>query len=477
MEMQNRKKDGDLFWEYGHFAPVMNEYGDIEHYLAIKEDITIKKQQQDKITHQAHFDTLTDLPNRFLSLDRLSQLVLEAKRYNQQVAVLFIDLDDFKKINDALGHEAGDKLLVEVAKRLLSIVRSGDTVGRLGGDEFLVLLGRINDVTEAGKVAELILEHITKTFEIAGRKLVISTSIGIAIAPDDGNSAAELLRDADMAMYNSKALGRNTYSYFTHEMNKKSQRKLALEEQIYGALKRGEFSVFYQQQVDIATGKIMGAEALLRWFNPVLGNITPDEFIPIAEQTGLIVSIGQFVLNEALNKTAIWQNKYNKQFRIAVNLSPIQFRDPQLVEHIEKALTQSEVPSNTLELEITEGVLMSEHSSINSILSEISQLGINLAMDDFGTGYSSLSYLRNYPFNVLKIDKTFIDNIITVSSDRKLIKAAIAMAHGLNLKVVAEGVETQEQYDYLNKLDCDYAQGYLLGKPIPADKMDEDLQI
>jgi len=278
-----------------------------------------------------------------------------------------------------------------------------------------------------------------------------------------------------MAMYNSKALGRNTYSYFTHEMNKKSQRKLALEEQIYGALKRGEFSVFYQQQVDIATGKIMGAEALLRWFNPVLGNITPDEFIPIAEQTGLIVSIGQFVLNEALNKTAIWQNKYNKQFRIAVNLSPIQFRDPQLVEHIEKALTQSEVPSNTLELEITEGVLMSEHSSINSILSEISQLGINLAMDDFGTGYSSLSYLRNYPFNVLKIDKTFIDNIITVSSDRKLIKAAIAMAHGLNLKVVAEGVETQEQYDYLNKLDCDYAQGYLLGKPIPADKMDEDL--
>lgn len=472
LEMENRKKNGEIFWERGHFAPVTDEYGTIQHYLAIKEDITIQKQQQEKITHQAHFDTLTDLPNRFLALDRLSHLLLEGERADYKSAVLFLDLDDFKKINDTLGHATGDKLLIEVATRLLNVIRSGDTVGRLGGDEFLILLGGLKNATEAGLVAEAILKRITKTFLIEGRRLMLSASIGIAIAPDDGDIPADLLRDADAAMYNAKALGRNTYSYFTDEMNKNLQRKLALEEQIYGAIERNELTVFYQPQIDISSGNLMGAEALIRWYNPALGNVTPDEFIPIAEQTGLIVAIGQFVLSEALSKTADWQTQFDPQFRIAVNLSPIQLRDPKLVDYIETTLIQSKVSSKTLELELTEGVLMSGHHSIDTTLSRLNELGINIAMDDFGTGYSSLSYLRNYPFDVLKIDKSFIDDIITDPSDRELIIAAIAMAHGLNIKVVAEGVETQEQYDDLKTLDCDYAQGYLLGKPMPFEEME-----
>ncbi len=471
-EMQNRKKNGDIFWEYGHFAPVTDDHGFVKHYLAIKQDISIQKQQLEKIAHQAHYDALTDLPNRFLSLDRLSYLLLESQRHHHQVAVLFLDLDDFKKINDTLGHATGDRLLIEVALRLTSVIRSEDTVGRLGGDEFLILLGGLKQASEAGQVAKVILKCLTKTFRVDGRKLFLSASIGIAIAPDDGDIPTDLLRDADAAMYHAKSLGRNTYSYFTDKMNKNLKRKLALEEQIQGAVKRNEFTVFYQPQFDMHTGKIMGAEALLRWFNPTLGNITPDEFIPIAEHTGIITSIGQFVLREALYQTAVWQKKYNDQFRIAVNLSPIQFRDDKLVDLIKNILNQSDVLSNTLELEITEGVLMSGHKSIDVALSKFSQSGIKLAMDDFGTGYSSLSYLRNYPFNVLKIDKCFIDDLITDPSDRELIIASIAMAHGLNIKVVAEGVETQEQYDELKKLGCDYAQGYLLGKPVPANEMD-----
>ncbi|MCK5354250.1 MAG: EAL domain-containing protein, partial [Methyloprofundus sp.] len=472
-EMQSRKKNGDVFWEYGHITPVTDEQGVIQHYLSIKEDITLRKQQQEQISHQAHFDTLTDLPNRFLSLDRLAQLLREAKRHNEKVAVLFLDLDDFKKINDTLGHATGDKLLIEVARRLLNVTRSEDTVGRLGGDEFLILLGGLKETTEAAQVAEVILSHLVEVYKIEGRELIVSASIGVTISPDDGVNPAELLRDADAAMYNAKVLGRNTYSFFTEEMNKNLQHRLILEEQIYGALKRNEFTVFFQPKVDFSTGKIMGAEALLRWDNPMLGNVPPSEFIAIAEQSGLIAAIGQFVLTTVLHKTAYWQKNYVKDFCIAINLSPVQFRDPSLVKFIENTLNQSGVSTDTLELEITEGVLMNGYGYINSVLSDLNKLGVNIAMDDFGTGYSSLSYLRNYPFDVLKIDKSFINDITVDPADRELIIAIIAMAHGLNLKVVAEGIETQEQYDDLKALGCDYGQGYLLGTPMTENEMTE----
>jgi diguanylate cyclase (GGDEF)-like protein/PAS domain S-box-containing protein len=472
-EVLNRKKNGDLFWESAHIAPVLNESGDISHYLAVREDITLRKHQDEKILHQAHFDALTDLPNRFLSLDRLSQLISEAERNSELVAVLFLDLDDFKKINDTLGHDIGDKLLVEAAARLQNEIRSGDTVGRLGGDEFIVLLGGLTDASDASPVVENLLNRFRDSFRIDGRELVLTASIGIAIFPDDGSTSSELLRNADSAMYYSKDDGRNTYSYFTKAMNQNVSRRLALEEQMHGALDRGEFQLFYQPKINIANSKIVGVEALLRWHNPTLGEISPDEFISIAEQTGLIVPIGEFVLTEALTMTPYWQNECGGSFTVAVNLSPRQFRDPNLVPFIERSLSESGIMNKTLELEITEGVLMSGHGYIAKALKNINTLGINIAMDDFGTGYSSLSYLRKYPFDVLKIDRSFVNDITVDKADRELVNAAIAMAHSLGLKVVAEGVETEEQLALLADQGCDIAQGYLFSKPVPADKISE----
>ena len=465
-ELQNRRKDGEIIWEYAHFSPVIDGSGTIRHYLAVKEDITQRKLQAEQILHQAHFDALTDLPNRFLSLDRLTQLLNEAQRNDEKVAVLFLDLDDFKKVNDTLGHETGDNLLIDSAQRLRSVVRSGDTVGRLGGDEFIVLLGGLAEASAAQPIVENLLDRFRDAFRIDGRELMMTISIGIAVYPSDGDNASQLLRNADSAMYHSKELGRNTYSYFTNAMNEGVLRRLALEEQMHGALERGEFSVLYQPQIDISSNRIMGAEALLRWTNPALGPVLPTEFIPIAEQNGLIVPLGDYVLKKALSKTSRWQKDYDAEFRIAVNLSPRQFRSPELVNNIKQSLENSGVAPRYLELEITEGVLLSSHTYIDEALEELNQLGISLSMDDFGTGYSSLSYLRNYPFDVLKIDRSFISDIRKNSADRELINAAISMAHSLNLKVVAEGVETKEQLESLKELGCDYAQGFLFSKPV-----------
>jgi diguanylate cyclase (GGDEF)-like protein/PAS domain S-box-containing protein len=470
-EVMNRKKNGELYWESAHIAPVLDESGSIRNYLAVREDITLRKQQEEKILHQAHFDALTDLPNRFLSLDRLSQLISEAQRNAELVAVLFLDLDDFKRINDTLGHDIGDKLLIESSDRLQSEIRSGDTVGRLGGDEFIILLGRLSNVADAIPVVDNLLNIFRDSFKIDGRELVLTASIGISIYPNDGDSPSELLRNADSAMYCSKDEGRNTYSYFTKAMNQNVSRRLALEEQMHGALDRGEFKLLYQPKIDIGSRKIIGVEALLRWHNPALGDVSPDEFISIAEQTGLIVPIGEFVLTEALNMNKRWKDECKEIFTVAVNLSPRQFRDPNLVSFIENAMNLSGTLGKSLELEITEGVLMSGHGYIDKALADINELGVSIAMDDFGTGYSSLSYLRSYPFNVLKIDRSFINDITEGTADRELVFAAIAMAHGLGLKVVAEGVETEEQLELLSVQGCEIAQGYLFSKPVSADEI------
>jgi diguanylate cyclase (GGDEF)-like protein/PAS domain S-box-containing protein len=465
-ELQNRKKNGEIFWEQAHIAPVMDESGATCHYLAVKQDISRRKQQEERILHQAHFDALTDLPNRFLALDRLSQLVIEASRDGEKVAVLFLDLDDFKKVNDTMGHDIGDRLLIEAARRLHHSVRSSDTVGRLGGDEFIILLGGLKDAADARPVAENLLNGIRSSFRIERRELILTASIGIAVYPDDGDCASVLLRNADSAMYYSKDQGRNTYTYFTDSMNEGVSRRLILEEQMLGALGRGEFSLCYQPQMNVGSGQTNGIEALLRWHNPALGEISPGEFIPIAEQTGLIIPIGQFVLTEALRMAARWQQNREQPLIMAVNLSPRQFRDPSLVPFIEDALSRSGVPHDALELEITEGVLMSGHAHIDDALAALSRLGVSIAMDDFGTGYSSLSYLRRYPFDVLKIDRSFVNDITVDSADRELVNACIAMAHGLGLKVVAEGVETRAQLELLAAQGCDFAQGYLFSRPL-----------
>jgi len=434
------------------------------------------RERTSQLLYQAHYDALTNLPNRALALDRLSQLINEAHRHGDNIGLLFLDLDDFKKVNDTLGHEVGDKLLISVANRLRDAVRASDTVARLGGDEFIVLLGELHAPGDAGMVAENLLACFHDAFEHDGREFLFTVSIGIAVYPDDGDFPSTLLRNADSAMYHSKHQGRNTYSYYTDTMNLEVARRLQVEGCMHGALERGEFSVYYQPKLDIGDCSIVGFEALLRWHCPELGEVSPYEFIPIAEHNGAISELGRFVLSEALATTADWQAKFQVRLRIAVNLSPRQFRDPSLVEHIATLLERHGIHSDCLELEITEGVLMSGSPMVEQMLGELKQLGVRIAMDDFGTGYSSLSYLRKYPFDIIKIDREFIDDLTSNPADQQLTRAAIAMAHGLGLKVVAEGVETQEQLTHLATSRCDLAQGYLFSKPLPLAQARQLLQ-
>jgi predicted signal transduction protein with EAL and GGDEF domain len=374
-----------------------------------------------------------------------------------------------------MSHEAGDTLLIQAAQRLKDSVRIDDTVSRLGGDEFIVLLGNLQTEQDVLPVAEKILNGFKTPFILDGREFILTSSIGISLYPSDGKSPAELLRNADTAMYQSKAQGRNTLSFFTYEMNQGISRRLKVEEQLHGALERNEFQLYYQPILDIAKREIIGAESLLRWNNPILGNVSPDEFIPITEQTGQIVPLGQFVIEQALCMTSQWQKQFEKPFKVAINISPRQFRDPNLIKQIKSVLNQCKIASRSVVLEITEGVLMSGHTYIDNALTELNKLGMTITMDDFGTGYSSLSYLRRYPFGNLKIDRSFIKDVTTDPADKELVNAAIAMAHGLGITVVAEGVETEDQLDYLEQLGCDMAQGFLFSKPVPVEEMERML--
>jgi diguanylate cyclase (GGDEF)-like protein/PAS domain S-box-containing protein len=440
--------------------------------VLVVRNITQQHEANETIKKQAYFDTLTQLPNRFLALDRLSQIINDAERTGDRCAVLFIDLDDFKKVNDSLGHDVGDKLLIESALRLKSTVRKRDTVGRLGGDEFILILPEIKEHSGLVQISENLLNAFRKAFHIDGRALTMTLSIGVAAYPQNGTTAKELLRNADTAMYQAKATGRNGYSFFTTEMNTQMTRRLALEEQMRNALKRDEFSLHFQTKLNTHSGKIVGAEALLRWNNQILGRIGPDEFIPIAEGTGLIIAIGEFVIMKSLEFLAQWsKGSDSNDLHIAVNLSPRQFRDKNLVNFVRKALFTHKIPAHKLEFEITEGVLLSGQKYVKETLNELSKMGVMMSMDDFGTGYSSLSYLRQYSFDILKIDRSFVDGIVRNSADQKLVIATIAMAHSLGLKVVAEGVETEEQYALLKELKCDFVQGFYFSKPQPADLM------
>lgn len=468
-ELSLVKRSGERYWLETTFVPFVNEDGTLRNVVAIHTDITEQKLAYADMIHQAQYDALTGLPNRALLLDRLGQMLRNSRRNHAQVAVLFLDLDDFKKINDSLGHEVGDELLVEVGRRLKDVIRDQDTVGRLGGDEFLVLLNGTEYKEDVEIVARKIIESIREPISVEEYELVVGVSIGISIYPTDGNTESELLRHADSAMYNAKKMGRNSWSYFTEAMNKEVARRLEIESWMNGAIDRGEFSVLFQPIVSVMSGKFATVEALVRWAHPQGGNISPDEFIPIAEHSGYIMEIGRFVLERSLDLAADWRDRYNSDLIVALNASPRQFRDPNWHGGIEQQLSARGLSTRNIEFEITEGVLISGHENVERALQEFSDLGIAISMDDFGTGYSSLSYLRNYPFDTLKIDRSFVADIVEDHGDYELVSAAIAMAHGLGLEVVAEGVETLEQYELLYHRRCDYAQGYLFSPPVSRD--------
>jgi diguanylate cyclase (GGDEF)-like protein/PAS domain S-box-containing protein len=470
-EFQNRRKDGSLFWERAFLSPVMDEDGAIRHFLAIKEDISLQKAQEEQILHQAHFDFLTGLPNRLLALDRLKQQLKAAERETRQVAVLYLDMDDFKKVNDTLGHETGDRLLVEAARRLKSAVRGEDTVARLGGDEFLVILGALDDSRAASSVAEHLLAIFRSPFLLGDNEMVVTITVGIALYPQDGSGVSDLLRNADVAMYQAKQGGRNTYRYFTATMNRDTERRLALEARLRGALQRRDLTLYLQVIVAIDSELPVGVEALLRWHDEELGHVPPAEFIPVAEQSGLINVIGMYVLAEAARQAVRLRAAFGDGFYVSVNVSPQQFRDVDFPLYVEEALLGTGLPGEALVLEITEGVLLKGNRQVEDILTRLRALRVRLSMDDFGTGYSSLSYLRRYPFDVLKVDKSFIRDIVTDPRDRELVRAALEMAHALGLKVVAEGVEETAQKDLLGEWRCDFGQGYLFGRPLPADQI------
>lgn len=467
-EINSVKKNGDLFWEYIAISPIRRPDGRISNYVSVHEDITLRKEYEEQLLRQANYDNITNLPNRILALDRISQESARIQRRGVRMAVLFIDLDDFKKVNESLSHHTGDLILAEAAVRLSRIVRQGDTVARLGGDEFLIVLVDCDAESGAEVTVRKILESFTEPFSIDDRNIVITASIGITYAPDDTIDPHVLIQNAESAMYRAKDTGPSSYQFFRPEMNEKVIQRLSLETNLRKALENDELDLHFQPIQDIKTGRLIGAEALVRWNSLELGNVPPDRFIPVAESTGLIHGLGEWVLNRAIEQAIHWKREFNFVLRLSVNFSSRQFARESLVRSISKILRQPGVQPDMLEMEITEGLLMQGGDSIVSSLRKLKEMGVSLSIDDFGTGYSSLSYLKRFPIDTLKIDRSFIQNVVVDHDDSILIQAIIAMAHGLGLQVIAEGVETKEQFEFIRKQKCDLVQGFHLSKPLSA---------
>jgi diguanylate cyclase (GGDEF)-like protein len=416
----------------------------------------------------AYYDALTELPHRALLQDRLGHALADARRRKEKVALLFLDLDRFKIINDSVGHAFGDIVLKEVAKRLKQCTRAQDTVARVGGDEFLIMLNRVEDAAEAAVAAERVMREMSAEFLIQGHSLRMSCSIGISISPEHGVDGETLIKNADAAMYFAKEAGRNCVRFFTGEMDTQAAERLALESNLRLALDRGEFFLVYQPQLEIATGSIIGFEALIRWQHPVLGLIPPDRFIPIAENNGFILQIGEWVLRTACAQARQWWDDGLLPVPVAVNVSAIQFRQENFSALVKNVLFETGLSPEFLELELTESLLMSNEDVMFAVLQELREMGVKLAIDDFGTGYSSLSYLKQFRVNKLKIDRSFIRNIVFDPGDAAITTAIISMANSLNLKVIAEGVEDEAQMSFLRAHGCDEIQGFLFSKPITA---------
>ncbi|MBT9520459.1 MAG: EAL domain-containing protein [Dechloromonas sp.] len=453
-------------------APIHNRDGQVAGAVIVFHDVSESRAMALKMAHLAQHDFLTGLPNRVLLTERLSRAIGQARRHSKRVALMYIDLDYFKHINDSLGHAVGDLLLQMVADRLKLCIRDTDTVCRQGGDEFVILLTEIEHAPDAAPVAEKILAAFTEPCLICGNELHVTLSIGISIYPDDGQDADEVMKNADTAMYHAKANGRNNYQFFTAEMNTLAVRRLFIEGNLRRALKQGEFQLYYQPKIDLASGLMIGSEALIRWQDPEHGLIYPNQFVPIAEESGLIVPIGSWVMREACRQVCAWQDSGLLAVPVSVNISAVEFRHKNFLEGVATILKETGMLPSFLELELTESILMHDAESSASVLESLKAMGMQLAIDDFGTGYSSLSYLKRFPINTLKIDQSFVQDIDIDVDDASIVKAMIGMGKSLKQRVIAEGVETESQLAFLRKLQCDEGQGFLFGHPLPADQFE-----
>jgi diguanylate cyclase (GGDEF)-like protein len=440
------------------------------HYSVILNDITTRKRDQERLKFLANYDQLTSLPNRGLFNQRLERALAHAQRFNKGLALLFMDLDRFKNVNDTLGHEAGDSVLKEVAAILTGCVREIDTVARLGGDEFVILIEGVTDVRQVGSVGHKLMRAMAEPLLLGGHECSVTASIGISTYPADGSDGATLLKNADIAMYRAKEQGKNNVQFYTPTMNIHSVQRLTLEASLRRALQREEFLLHYQPKLDIASGRVTGMEALVRWKRPDSGMISPAEFIPLAEETGLIVAIGEWVLRAACEYTQLSHPGGTPPLRVAVNLSARQFTQASLVSDVARILDLTGLGPEALELEITESMVMGNPEQAIQTLRQLKSMGIALSIDDFGTGYSSLGYLKRFPLDHIKIDRSFIKDIPEDNDDATITRTIIAMAHNLRLKVIAEGVETEAQMDFLRQHGCDEIQGYYFSRPLPGSE-------
>jgi diguanylate cyclase (GGDEF)-like protein/PAS domain S-box-containing protein len=483
LETMGQRKSGQEFPL--ELAISSSTAGNLQMLSIFARDITERKRWDEKIRYLAYCDSLTDLPNRQAFKEQVTRAINSAKRHSRIGAVLYLDLDEFKRINDTLGHDIGDMLLQNITKRLVEQVRvsdsisfspnghfNGKNIARLGGDEFTVLLDEIEEPEDAAIVAKRVQSVIASSYNLNGHDVYVTPSIGIAIFPRDGHDVEELLKNADTAMYHAKAVGKNNFQFYTEKMNALAATRLKLEGKLRKALVSKEMELYYQPQIDMRTGQLVSAEALLRWHQPELGMIPPDEFIPIAEETGMIIELGEWVLNEACRQNKGWQEAGHQHIRVAINLSSMQFIQRDLSAKVDNSLHSSGLDPRYLEFEITESILMRNVNETIATLHEFKMMGINISVDDFGTGYSSLSYLKRFPLNSLKIDRSFIRDIPENGDDVTITSAIIAMAHQLNLGVVAEGVETQQQLDFLHQQGCEMCQGYFFSKPLPAEQFE-----
>ena len=470
--LRNYRKDGSLFWNNLYVTPVRDPLSNrTTHFVGVQYDVTEIKRYQDELEHQANHDALTGLANRNLLKDRLQQAIALAHRYERPFGLAFIDIDNFKLINDSLGHDIGDRLLKIVAERLAACIREGDTVARLGGDEFVLLVTEQVQDDSVYRVAQRVMATISQPFAIDDREFKITCSIGIASFPNDGQDADTLLRNADTAMYRAKDLGRNTFQLYSADMNANFGERLTLETDLWNALERKEFVLHYQPKVELKTGRIIGMEALVRWRHPTKGMIPPGKFIPVAEESSLIVQIGSWVLQEACAQNRAWQAADLRRVPIAVNISARQWHDKDLVDTIRNVLDTTRLQPQYLEIELTESAVMANVDETVNTMARLRGLDIRIALDDFGTGYSSLSYLKRLPVTALKIDQSFIRDLAFDPDDAAIVRALIVVAQELMLDVIAEGVETAEQVEFLKAHGCGEAQGYYFARPVPADEM------